>query len=77
MFSVERVGRDGEMLPQAGKIHEAQIDGLDFLFADQGQDFFGCHEKSPESIVVFRSAKGRTFAERKTTMAAINDIAGI
>jgi hypothetical protein len=35
--------RDGEVLPQAGKIHEAQIDGTDFLGADQGQDFFGTH----------------------------------
>ena len=44
---VERLGGDGEMLPQAGKIHETQIDGLDFLFTDQGQNFFGCHERRP------------------------------
>ncbi len=40
---VEGLGGDGEVLPQAGEIHEAEIDGLDFLFADQGQNFFGGH----------------------------------
>ena len=40
---VEFLGGDGEVLPQAGKVHEAQIDGADFLFPDQGQDFFRCH----------------------------------
>jgi hypothetical protein len=42
---VERLGRDGEVLPQAGEIHEAQVNRLDFLFADQGEYFFGCHGK--------------------------------
>ena len=40
---VECLGGDGEVLPQAGKVHEAQIDGPDFLLTDEGEDFFGCH----------------------------------
>ena len=39
------LGRDAEVLPQAGKVHEAQIDGLDFLFADQGENFFRRHDR--------------------------------
>ena len=33
--------RNGEVLPQAGKVHEPQVDRLDFFFAAQGQDFLG------------------------------------
>ena len=44
---VELVGRDGEVLPQAGEVHEAQVDGLDFLLADQRQNFFRCHVRHP------------------------------
>ena len=32
---LEVVGGDGEVLPDAGEIHEAQVDRLDFLFADE------------------------------------------
>ena len=39
----EHGGRDGEMLPQAGEVHEAQVDGLDFLFTDERKDFFRGH----------------------------------
>src|SRR6516162_8102756 len=28
----------------AGMVHETEIDRADFLFADQSQDFFGCHD---------------------------------
>ena len=34
-------GRDGEVLPEAGEVHEPQIDGLDLAFAEEGQDFAG------------------------------------
>jgi hypothetical protein len=34
---------DGEMLLRAGKIHEPQIHGQDFLLAAQGQNFTRCH----------------------------------
>ena len=40
---VQLADRNGEVLPQAGEIHEPQVDRLDFLFATQGQDFFGSH----------------------------------
>src|SRR5205823_6558128 len=40
------LGGDGEVLPQAGEVHEAQIDGLDLLLADQGQNLFGGHRGS-------------------------------
>ena len=35
------LGRDGEVLPQAGEVHEPQVDGLDLAFAEEGQDFAG------------------------------------
>jgi hypothetical protein len=38
---IETFGRDGEVLPQAGKVHEAQVDCLDLAFAEEGQDFTG------------------------------------
>ncbi len=44
---VQRVGGDGEMLPETGEVHETQIDRLDFLLADQSQNFFRCHEQRP------------------------------
>ena len=44
---VEFLGGDGEMLLQAREVHETQIDGADLFFADEGQDFFGCHERGP------------------------------
>src|SRR5205823_5644800 len=49
------VGGNGEVLPETGEVHEAQIDGADFLLTDQGQDFFGCHRTtSPESDMEWR-----------------------
>ena len=44
---VELVDGDREVLPQAGKIHEPQIDRLDVLFAAQRQNFFGLHSNLP------------------------------
>ena len=38
---VEHLGRDGEVLPQAGEVHEAEVDGLDLALAEEGQDFAG------------------------------------
>ncbi len=40
---VQLVDGDGEVLPQAGKVHEPQVDRLDVLFPAQRQNFFGCH----------------------------------
>ncbi len=34
------VDRDREVLPQAGEVHEPQVDRLDVLLATQGQYFF-------------------------------------
>ena len=39
----ECVGRDREMLPDAGKIHEPQVDRRDLALPDLCQDFFGSH----------------------------------
>ncbi len=33
------LGRDGEVLPESGEIHEAQVDHLDFLPVDELQYF--------------------------------------
>ena len=44
---VELVDGDGEMLPEAGKIHETQIDGLHIFLAAQSQHFFGLHSNLP------------------------------
>ena len=41
--SVEGVGRDREVLPDAGEIHEPEVDRGDFALPDLGQDFFGSH----------------------------------
>src|SRR6516165_10363068 len=37
--------RDGEMLPGAREVHESQVDGFDFFFTDERQDFFRRHSK--------------------------------
>jgi hypothetical protein len=34
------------VLPQAGEVHKAEIDRLDVFFADEGENFFGSHERS-------------------------------
>ncbi len=39
--SVSGIGGDREMLPDAGKIHEPQVDRRDLALPDLGQDFFG------------------------------------
>jgi hypothetical protein len=40
---LEAFGGDGEMFPEARKIHEAQIHGLHIFFANESQDFFRSH----------------------------------
>src|SRR5205085_2131230 len=40
---VERLGRDGDVLPEAGEVHEPQVDGLDLLLPEQGQHFARGH----------------------------------
>ena len=40
---VEFIDGDGEVLPEAGEVHEAEIDGLDILLAAESQYLFGSH----------------------------------
>ena len=49
----ERVGRNREMLPDAGKIHEPQVDRRHLALPDLRQDFFGSHARlSPLSLTM-------------------------
>ncbi len=44
---VQLVDGNGEVLPQARKVHEPQVDRLDVLFAAQGQNFLRRHTNVP------------------------------
>ena len=68
---VELVDGNGEVLPNAGEVHEPQIDGLDILFPTQRQYLFGSHELVLSSkrgclilgaVYTFWSASGRVAA---------------
>src|SRR5262249_31179892 len=50
---IQGLGGNGEMLPQAGEIHETHIDALDFLLANQCQNFFRGHVRQPPIISCF------------------------
>src|SRR5262249_12984310 len=54
-------GRDGEMLPQAGEIHETKVNGLHLVFFDQAEYFLGIHS------VLLNEAQPRTPAKLITS----------
>src|SRR5262249_48590436 len=43
---VEILGRDGEVLPLTGEVHEPEVNGLDFLFTNECQNFPWGHATS-------------------------------
>ena len=61
----EGIGRDREMLPDAGKIHEPQVDRRDLALPDLCQDFFGSHATSLLSWLI-RSSRHRSCAFDRT-----------
>ncbi len=60
------IGRDGEMLPDAGKVHEPQVDRGDLALSDLGQDFFGSHRERLLmvgcSLILLRHTRPRRIA---------------
>ena len=68
----EGVGRDREVLPDAGKVHEPEVHRGDFSLPDLGQDFFGSHAGSLLGVVS-EARRRRTLLGRvspKLTMIA-------
>ena len=47
---IECISRDGKMLPQAGEIHETEVNTLDFFFTNQRQYFFWSHVGHPPLV---------------------------
>src|SRR5262249_25120711 len=64
----EGAGRDGEVLPESREVHEAQVNGLHFLLANESQYLFGGHCRSPEMAQCFLGRPGRQAADSKSVV---------
>ena len=67
------VGRDREVLPDAGEVHETEVDRRDLALPDLRQDLFGCHRGmfliGDESIRYGLSQPSHSFSFRRVAIA--------